>query len=467
MEIILDKINATEANITVKISHNDCKEEIEKNLKDVAKRVHINGFRPGKVPAQMVKKMYGASIISESVMQKAGESIYDYVKENTINMLGQPILSEESPAQDWLKQDEYQVIFKIGMVMPFEIDYSKIEVVSKETYLSEQELQQELKNKQLQFANTTRIDNVTENSSIELSIYKKNEAGEKTIEETIKFLYDDFSEEVQNKILGMPFGTTLEVQLETLLKDEKILTNLHKRKYFKSENSIEMTTGLATLEIISIESIEMPEMNEEFYKNVYPSQNITNEQEFLAAVEKDVLNIFLETNKNILYSIIELQLLDIASIELPDNFLKEWLLINASKNKKTVSKKDIEDYYPYFKTKTIIELIINDIFEKNEIKVGENEIKTAAKEHLRNKYPFYNQVPSNLLDDLVSSMIKENRFKDEIEDILFIARKIKAYEWIASQANLKVEKVSTQEFNEYVKSFNASVENKEKTLIEN
>ena len=129
MNISLEKSSNVSAVITLKMVKSDYEENVKKTLKTYSQKAQIPGFRPGKVPVGLVKKMYGTQAKAEEVNKLLGEKLYDYIKENQINMLGEPLPSENQPMQDIENQDDFEFVFDIALAPEFTAELSAADSV--------------------------------------------------------------------------------------------------------------------------------------------------------------------------------------------------------------------------------------------------------------------------------------------------------------------------------------------------
>ena len=95
MNVSLQNIDKVSAELTVKLEKADYQEKVDKELKSLRQKAQIPGFRKGMVPTSLIKKMYGKSVIAEVVNKTLQEAVYNYIKENKVNMLGEPLPNEE------------------------------------------------------------------------------------------------------------------------------------------------------------------------------------------------------------------------------------------------------------------------------------------------------------------------------------------------------------------------------------
>ena len=125
MEIILNKTNNTEGLIKIKLTEGDYQPNVEEKVKDYARKASIKGFRQGKVPTGVIKKMFGKSILVEEINHLLSHKLSDYIKENNLKILGEPIPNQEKALTiDWEAQKNFEFEYQIGMVEDFNYDLS-------------------------------------------------------------------------------------------------------------------------------------------------------------------------------------------------------------------------------------------------------------------------------------------------------------------------------------------------------
>ena len=88
MEIVKQNIDDLNALLKVKVAKPDYEEKVKKVLKDYQKKAVVNGFRPGKVPASYIEKMYGKPVLLDEINKLVSDGINDYLKNNNIQILG-------------------------------------------------------------------------------------------------------------------------------------------------------------------------------------------------------------------------------------------------------------------------------------------------------------------------------------------------------------------------------------------
>ena len=132
MNITLNKQSNTEGTLNITLTESDYLPKVNEKMKEYSRKANIKGFRPGKVPAGVIKKMFGKSIVVEEVNHLISHSVSDYIKNNKLKVLGDPLPNEEKArAIDWDNQKDFEFEFQLGMVEDFKVDLSsKVKVTS-------------------------------------------------------------------------------------------------------------------------------------------------------------------------------------------------------------------------------------------------------------------------------------------------------------------------------------------------
>lgn len=121
MNITKNQIDDLNATIKIELGKEDYAGRVEKALKDYQKKVVVNGFRPGKTPMGIVKKMYGKSLLVDEINKVLGESLNNYIKENNLQILGEPLPNETEQKELNLEDENFEFLYDIALspeVMP-------------------------------------------------------------------------------------------------------------------------------------------------------------------------------------------------------------------------------------------------------------------------------------------------------------------------------------------------------------
>ena len=121
MNISLQNIDKVSGKLTVKLEKADYQDKVEKALKTFRQKAQMPGFRPGMVPMGLIKKQYGTAAKAEEINKQLQDSVYNYLKENNVNMLGEPLPSETQDTIDFATQDDFEFEFDIALAPEFTV----------------------------------------------------------------------------------------------------------------------------------------------------------------------------------------------------------------------------------------------------------------------------------------------------------------------------------------------------------
>ena len=129
MDISFENVDGVNGLLTIKMGKADYEEQVEKTLKDYCKKAKMPGFRPGKVPMSIVKKQFGNEAKAEEINKILSGKLYDYIKENKINMLGEPLVHEGQQAPDFANQEDFEFVFDIAVAPEFKVELNQDDTV--------------------------------------------------------------------------------------------------------------------------------------------------------------------------------------------------------------------------------------------------------------------------------------------------------------------------------------------------
>ena len=157
MDITLDKQSTTDGLIKIKLSESDYQPKVEGKLKDYARKANIKGFRQGKVPAGVIKKMFGKSVLVEEVNHLVSHSVSDYIRDQKLRILGDPMPNQEKAYTiDWDSQKDFEFEFQIGLVEDFTPELStKVKVKSHKIEVDQKVIDETLEDLKKRFGTIT------------------------------------------------------------------------------------------------------------------------------------------------------------------------------------------------------------------------------------------------------------------------------------------------------------------------
>ncbi|MEM9298827.1 MAG: trigger factor [Bacteroidota bacterium] len=443
MDITLDKKTSTEALIKVKLKENDYQPNVEEKVKEYAKKANIKGFRPGKVPASLIKKMYGKSIVAEEINSILSRSLSDYIKEQNIQLIGEPLPDQEKANQiDWEAQKEFEFDYDIGMVSDFTYDVSsKQKVKSYKIELDKKTEQETLDNIKKQFGTVTNPEQAQEGDAFYGEI-KEND-GDLHNQGVIQF--DDLAKKEQKNFLALKSGDSIELDIKKAFKDEQTISHVLNVGLEKA-NEIQ---GKYTFTLKNINHTEPAELNQELFDKVFGKDVIKSEADFMAKVKGTVEDNYFRETSYFLDKTIKDHLVDKTKIEIPNEFLKKWLLIS---NEGKVTLEDIEKEFDEYVKSLKWDLIKNKIATDAEIKVDNDEVIDKAKSLILQQLggPGAAEQLKDHLDDFADNYLKAENGQNYLK-LYGEVRDERILKHLKENISITEKKVSLDEFKKLVK----------------
>jgi len=375
MNITLDKASATDGLIKITLSESDYQPKVEEKVKEYSRKMNIKGFRQGKVPSGVVRKMFGRSILVEEVNHLLSHSVSDYIKEKKLNILGDPLPNQEKAKLiDWETQKDFEFEFQVGLVEDFSVDFSKIKVKSHPIEVDKKVIDETLDNMKRQFGNIT----YPETSGVDDNLFGEvtNSAGEK---KSSYIQVGKVSKGEQKKFIGLKKEDEVSFEAAKLMSDVQALS----QALNITEDEAKNISGSYTLKVNNISHVEPAQINQELFDKVFGKDAVKNEEEFLAKIEATISENYKRESDHLLDHEIQHALVDNTEVNMPENFLKTWLKASGDgKITDDIIGKEFDDY----KTGLKWDLIRNKIAEEHKINVESAEVRDRAKELIAQQF---------------------------------------------------------------------------------
>jgi trigger factor len=379
VDITLEKASDTNASLKITLTPADYKPEVDKKLKDYSRKVQLKGFRPGHVPASLVQKMYGKSILVDEINSMLSKTVSDYIREHKLQVVGDPVPNrEQADAIDWDNQTDFAFSYTLGLASEFDIDFSDLPSVTQyEIQAGEAEINSTIADLQQRFHTHTHGEEVAEADTIYGEL--KQVAGEFSAKTA--FPMDKMADEAKGQFVGKKKGDEITFVLEQAFPDEKARANA---TGVKKEEAADLM-GEFIFAIDDITRHEPAELNQEFFDKVLGAGAVTDEEQFRTKVAEIIRGNYGRESAQLLRLDIEKTLIDNTPILLPDEFLKNWLLeVNEGK----FTPEQIDEQYDDFTKSVKLQLIKNKIADKADIKVDFEEVMEVTRQMVREQFGF-------------------------------------------------------------------------------
>jgi trigger factor len=389
VDITLDKSSDTNASLKITLTPADYKPEVDKKLKDYGRKVQLKGFRPGHVPASLVQKMYGKSIMVDEINAMLSRTVSQYIRENKLQVVGDPVPDRElAGAIDWDNQTDFAFSYTLGLASEFDIDFSDLPSVTQyEIQAGEAEIDTTIADLRQRFHSHSHGEEVADGDTIYGELKQvaapegANYASAEPFSAKTAFPMNQMAEEAKGQFVGSKKGDVVTFVLEAAFPDEKARATATGVKKDEAAN----LTGEFTFEIDDITRHEPAELNQEFFDKVLGAGAVENEEQLRAKVADIVRGNYTREANQLLRLDIEKTLIDSTPILLPDEFLKNWLLeVNEGK----FTPEQIEEQYDDFTKSVKLQLIKNKIADQADIKVEDDEVLAVTRDMVREQFGF-------------------------------------------------------------------------------
>lgn len=452
MDIVLDKKDATNASLKITVSEADYKQQFNNKLKEYSKKVQLKGFRPGKVPAGVVKKMYGKSILVEEVLNVLNDSLNNYINENKLPLVGQPLPVEGDENRiDWDNQKEFEFNYRLGLASEYEYDLSKVSLTQYEIKIEDTDVDEVIDNIRKQQGESTNPEEVALGDLVfgklsQVLTKKAKEEGEEGFEKDVLIDTQKVVEAEAEKMVGLTKEKHIDFTIRKFFKDGaetiKELTGL----------SLEEAKALKGKYRFTVENITRngeAELNQELFDKVFGPEAVSSEEEFLNKVKESISENLQKDTEFFLNKTIRDKVLESVSIELPDEFLKEWLL---QSNEGKFTKEQIDEQYEEYAIERRWSLVVGRIAEENEFEVTEEELIEQSKNFVRSQLGgAMGMSPQieEMVDSLATRYLQEDngRMADQFRSQ---AMYDKVLEFVKGEAKIETKEVSKDEFEKIV-----------------
>lgn len=379
MEITLDKKNSTEGLIKIKIEQADYQPKYEEKIRDYSRKANIKGFRAGKVPSGVIKKMFGKSILVEEINHMLSHKLTDYIKDNNLRIIGEPLPNrEKADTINWDSQTNFEFEYHIGIAEDFKYDLSsKVKVKSYPIEVDEKVIDETISDLTKRFgkADYPEVSEATDNLFGQLA--PAEEGGFKN--ETAVIDITKVTKKEQSKLVGLKKGEEVSFEISKIFdKDSDVATLLD-----VSEDVAKKAKGKYTLKIENISRVEPAAINQELFDRVFGKDSVADEAAFRAKVKETISQNYKRETDYFLDHNIEDHYIKNTKVNLPEGFLKNWL--KATGEGKVTDEVLANEFDAYTRTLKW-DLIKNKIAEDAKISVETDEVKARAKEVILSQF---------------------------------------------------------------------------------
>lgn len=443
-----DKVNGL---LTLTVEEADYKENVEKTLKNYRKKANVPGFRPGMVPMGMIKRQFGTTAKVDEINKLLGEQIYKYVKDNNIQMLGEPLPSDKQEPVDMEKDAPYTFMFDIAVAPEFKAELTGDDTIDYYTItVDDKIIDQQIDVFASRAGHYDKVEDYQANDMLKGDIRELDENGNTkeggiTVEGAV-LMPEYIKVEDQKKLFdGAKLGDIITFNPKKAYPESDIeVSSLLK---MKKEEVADLTADFS-YQITEISRYVKAEVNQELFDQVYGKDVIKDEKDFREKIAEGLKAQFAVDSDFKFIQDVRKYLVDkVGALTYPDALLKR-IMLNNNKDK---GEEYVEKNYEQSIKELTWHLIKEQLVKANGIKIEDADIEETAKEAAKAQFAQYgmNNIPEEYIENYAKDMLKKREYIDS-----FVDRSIdrKLTEILKNVVKLENKTATLEEFNKMMQA---------------
>ena len=444
MNFTLKDQDATSARLVVSVQEADYTTLVEKTLKNIRQKANIPGFRPGMVPMGLIKKQYGTAVKAEEINKLLQTKIFEYIRENNIDILGEPLPDEEQQSTlDLVNGKDFDFEFRIALAPKFDATLTKADnIVYSKIEPTEEMIDGQAKAYAQRCGEYKQMESYESGDMLKGALVENVEGG---IEVKEAVMMPSYMKNDEQKALfeGKKVGDTItfnpNIAFDGHAAELASLFMIEKDKAAEVKSDFNFTIKEITRFVAS-------EINQTVFDAAYGKDTVKSEEEFRAKIKQEIPSRFaVESDYKLLLDTRSYLMNRIGKLEYSESILKELMLANKEDKDATIDDETFQ--------KSLNELtwhLIKEQLVKNAgIKIEEPDILEAAKDATRAQFAQYGMgnVPDELLENYAMELVKQGKSKEMLVNRAIDVKLIGA---IKEAATLNEESISVEEFNKKI-----------------
>ena len=442
-----DKVNGL---LTITIEKEDYQEAVEKTLKNYRKKAQVPGFRPGMVPMGMIKKQYGTAVKVDEVNRLLGDKLMAYIRENNIQMLGEPLPSEKQEPQDLEKDGPLTFVFDIAVAPEFKAELTgKDKVAYYSIKVDDKLIDDQVQMYAQQAGEFVKGEVFGGNDTLTGDLRQLDEKGN-TLEGGITtdsgmIMPAYIKEESQRKLFdGCKAGDIITFNPKKAYPDNdaEVAALLKVQK-----DDVKELTSDFSFQVTEIRHFQPAEVNQQLFDRVFGEGSCADEKAFRQKIS-DMLQAQLVQNSDYKFLLDVRAYMEkkVGKLEFPEALLKRVMINNNKDKGEDFVEKNFEGSIKELEWHLIKEQLVAAL----EIKVEDDDLKNVAKEAVRQQFAQYgmSNVPDDVLEQYAGEQLKK---REQVEGFVDRAVDVKLTEKLKTVVQLDENSVTLEEFNKMMR----------------
>ena len=448
MNISQEKIDNLNAVVKINIKPEDYQPRVEKAIRDHAKKAKIPGFRPGMVPASHIKRMYGKSILVDEVNNLLSDTLNNYINEQQLEVLGQPLPKADDKEYNWDFADDFEFNYELGLAPAFDIDFSSKDKVTQYVIKADDEtLAARISNIRKSYGKMTNPDVSADGDVLYAELVQLSPDGsvfEDGISNTTSVRLDQVQDaKVKKSLIGLKKDDVVTLDIQKAYNSDA--TRIAAILKIDEETAAELKSNFQ-LTVKNVNRLEESDLNQEFFDKLFGEGKVTTEEGFKEEITKEVESMYAQDSERKLQNDLYKLAVDKAKFELPDEFLKRWLKATNEK----LTEEELSGGYNDFAQNLKWTLIENKVIKDNKFEIKYEEVFQAAKARLDAQFRMYS--PQPLSDEQLGQYtVQYLQNKDEANKIFEEVKALKVLDHLKSIVTLDQKEITSKKFAELEK----------------
>ena len=433
MKIEQNRIDDLNLELTLSVTKEDYADSRKKKLNDFRRKAEIKGFRKGMVPMSLVEKMYGQQALADSVNDVIAEGINNFIQENGLKVLGEPLPSEDNPQNDWVDGNDFTFKFDVAQNPEVSFELSKEDEVVYYTITVTEAAKKEMKDNLLKQYGSLEDGKKAKADDF---IIVDFEQGETKVEGTYVALRN-VAEAARASFVGVKPGDVLDVNVNEAFENETDRASMLK----VSKDELATLDPMFKMTVQSVKTFVNAPLTEETFEKIF---GVKTEEEFDAKIEERIRAEYAQEADFRFSKDAKTYLLEKADLTIAEKFLKRWIyVINEGK----FTMEDIEKDWDLFIVDYKWQMVRGYLMDKYGVKIEEADLLASAKGFAAYQFAMYgmNNVPDEQLESFAKNILAQEeqgrRILDQVENE-------KTFAAVREVVTLKKKKISVDKFRE-------------------
>ena len=427
MKLTQSKAKDLMATITVELVAADYSEKVDKILKDYRKTADVPGFRKGKTPMAIINKKYRTSVIVEEVNKLLQDELYKHISAEKVRVLGSPMPIDETPI-DWENTEDFTFQYEVGLAPEFDVkitakdklNYYKIkadaklvdgyctDIAKRYGKMSNPEVSVE---GDLIFCAISQLD-------VDGNVMSNGISNEATV--AMEYIADA---KIKKQFVGVKKDDVLKVNVMKAFTNHSDLGSMLNVSHDALHN---LTSEEFQFTVKNINQLAPAELTTELFDKVYGEGTVKDVKEFKVKVQEEAEGQFVGESDRMLKNDIVTYFIEKLKLQMPDDFLKRWLVQTSEQ---PITMEMLATEYDMYAKSLQWQLIENKILENYEVKVTQDDVLNQTKKLIGSQMKQYGQPEGDdaQLTDIATNILKNEEERKKIYDQIFDERTLVVY----------------------------------------